>query len=62
MDVYPDWSPDGTKILYVTFDVPKHHNLAPGGITVMDADGKDKRLLTRGGGVHPSWAPDGKSA
>ena len=40
-DVYPDWSPDGTRIVY---DVPLGH---PAGITVMDADGKDKRLLTR---------------
>ena len=49
-DVYPDWSPDGTRIVY---------DAHPAGITVMDADGKDKRLLTRVG-VHPSWSPDGK--
>ena len=49
VDTYPDWSPDGTKIVY---------DAHPVGITVMDADGKDKRLLTRG--VHPSWSPDGK--
>ena len=49
-DTYPDWSPDGTKIVYDAF---------PAGITVMDADGKDKRLLTRVG-AHPSWSPDGK--
>ena len=48
-DSFPDWSPDGTKIVYGT----------PVGITVMDADGKDKRLLTRVG-THPSWSPDGK--
>ena len=49
VDTYPDWSPDGAKIAY---------DAHPAGITVMDADGKDKRLLTRG--VHPSWSPDGK--
>ena len=49
-DTYPDWSPDGTKIVY---------DALPAGITVMDADGKDKRLLTRVG-AHPSWSPDGK--
>ncbi len=49
VDVFPDWSPDGTKIVYDT----------AGGITVMDADGNNKRLLTREGG-HPTWSPDGK--
>ena len=47
--VFPDWSPDGTKIVYDT----------AGGITVMDADGKDKRLLANKG-AFPSWSPDGK--
>ena len=51
VDTYPDWSPDGTKIVY---DDP----LA--GITVIDADGKNKRLLKRAGGLHPTWSPDGK--
>ena len=45
----PDWSPDGTKIVYGT----------GGSITVMDADGKDKRLLANKGWT-PSWSPDGK--
>ena len=59
VDTYPDWSPDGTKILYDAHLVPEDHDLAPGGIILMDADGKDKRLLTPNGG-HPSWSPDGK--
>ena len=59
VDANPDWSPDGKKIVYDTFDVPKDHNLAPGGITVMDADGNNKRVIRRGG-IHPSWSPDGK--
>ena len=49
VDTYPDWSPDGTKIVYD----------AHGGITVMDADGHNKRLLTPEG-AHPTWSPDGK--
>ena len=59
VDTYPDWSPDGTKIVYDAHLVPEDHHLAPGGIVVMDADGKDKRLIRRRG-LHPSWSPDGK--
>ena len=59
VDWGPDWSPDGTKILYDARVVPENHHLAPGGITVMDADGKDKRLVKNARGLHPSWSPDG---
>ena len=53
-DYHPDWSPDGTKIVYDA------HQLGPAGITVIDADGKNKRVLENDGGMHPSWSPDGK--
>ncbi|MDE0300629.1 MAG: hypothetical protein OXN17_18490 [Candidatus Poribacteria bacterium] len=59
VDSYPDWSPDGTKIVYDAHLGPEEHNIAPAGITVMDADGNNKRLLTPEG-AHPSWSPDGK--
>ncbi len=59
MDSYPDWSPDGTKIVYDAHLHPEEHHVAPAGITVMDADGNNKRLLT-GEGAHASWSPDGK--
>ena len=59
VDSYPDWSPDGTKIVYDAHLHPEEHHVAPAGITVIDADGKDKRLLTPEG-AHPSWSPDGK--
>ena len=56
-DTYPDWSPDGEKILYDAY--LEDHDLAPGGIFVMDADGNNKTLLTHEGG-QASWSPDGK--
>ena len=59
MDGNPDWSPDGKTIAYDSVDVPEDHNLAPGGIIVMDADGNNKRLLTEKG-AHSSWSPDGE--
>ena len=59
VDSYPDWSPDGTKIVYDAHLHPDEHHVAPAGITVIDADGKDKRLLTREG-AHPTWSPDSK--
>ena len=59
VDSYPDWSPDGKKILYDAHLDPEEHNLPPGGITVMDTDGNNKRPLTDEG-ARPSWSPDGK--
>ena len=60
VDSYPDWSPDGTNIVYDAHLVPEDHNLAPGGIAVMDADGNNKRLVKNARGLHPTWSPDGK--
>ena len=43
----PVWSPDGSRIAFVSAD----------GVTVMNADGSDARALTAG--VDPTWSPDG---
>ncbi len=54
-DFDPDWSPDGTKIAFVS------DRSRPSQIYVMDADGKNLIRLTDGprpkGG--PDWSPDG---
>ena len=58
-DRHPDWSPDGTKIVYDAHLVPEDHHLAPGGIAVMNAEGKNRRLLKKARGLYPTWSPDG---
>ena len=48
----PRWSPDGRKIAFTT----------GGQIWTMDADGGDKKQITRisSGAANPVWSPDGK--
>ncbi len=56
-DGEPDWSPDGTKIAFVS-----GRDGSPSQIHVMDADGKNPIRLTDGPGGkrHPDWSPDGQ--
>ena len=56
-DIYPSWSPDGTKIAFMS----ARDKLWGGEIYVMDADGKNQVNLTNhpAGDVMPSWSPDG---
>jgi Tol biopolymer transport system component len=58
----PDWSPDGSQIVYMQLrfadDVPQER------IVVINADGSGRRALTRFGGVNernPKWMPDGET-
>ena len=55
-DRLPDWSPDGTKIAFVS-----SRDGSPSQIYVMDADGKNVIRLTDGPGQKndPDWSPDG---
>ena len=55
-DVDPDWSPDGTKIAFVS-----NRNGGVYQIYVMDADGKNQTRLTDGPRrkQDPDWSPDG---
>ena len=56
-DEDPDWSPDGTKIAFVS-----DRNDAAYQIYVMDADGENQIKLTGGPDAkrEPDWSPDGQ--
>jgi len=67
-DTSPSWSPDGNKIVFVSYvePPPLEPGIEPppeGGIYVMDADGSDRTqvlaLTTDIGARSVSWSPDG---
>ena len=65
-DNYPAWSPDGTRVAFVSNrDVPPLENHRRAGLYTMAADGADIRRLATGlEGVAwqpPAWSPDGRS-
>ena len=57
-DVWPTWSPDGTKIAFGS--IREWHTMRS--IYVMDADGKNVNCLTpeKTDCEFPAWSPDGK--
>jgi TolB protein len=65
--VSPAWSPDGTRLAFVSFDdrndphCPASSCPPSGELYVVDADGTGVRRLTRSKAddEHPSWSPDG---
>jgi Tol biopolymer transport system component len=50
----PRWSPDGARLAF------SHNRSYGGGVSVIDADGRDERRLSDTGGW-PVWWPDGRS-
>ncbi len=58
----PDWSPDGTRIVYT--EVRVVGGRADNRLTIINADGTGRRALTRYGGrneINPKWTPDGQT-
>jgi dipeptidyl aminopeptidase/acylaminoacyl peptidase len=58
MDADPSWSPDGTRIAFTRLNGCREPECVFGDVWVMDADGTDQSLVTKG--FNPSWSPDGE--
>jgi TolB protein len=59
--IHPQWSPDGTKLIYCTDDdlAPPRKNDSD--IMVLEvATGRITTLITGGVNTYPSWSPDGR--
>jgi len=58
----PDWSPDGTRVVYVSPCRQKQDTYGGSSLYIVNADGSDKLALppSIGGNFEPAWAPDGK--
>ena len=55
-DLYPVWSPDGTRIAFVSTRNGGNYR-----IYIMDSDGRDPTRLTDGvWDKEPAWSPDGR--
>lgn len=58
----PDWSPDGTRLVYVSPCRQKQDTYQGSSLYIINADGTGKLSLptTLGGDFEPAWSPDGK--
>lgn len=54
-----DWSPDGSKIVYIQLESAKTDDSGP--LTVINRDGSAKTPLAGAIGYSPAWSPDGRT-
>lgn len=61
----PDWSPDGTRIVYTQARLVGRKDVPQNRLMIMNADGSGRRALTAFGGgvdeINGKWAPDSQS-
>ena len=58
----PDWSPDGTRIVYA--EVRERRGRVDDRLMLINPDGTGRRPLTQYGGldeINPKWTPDGRT-
>ena len=61
LDMWPQWSPDGTRIAFVRAQGKSGESSWTAGVYLMQTDAGTERALTEGTGVYgpPHWSPDG---
>jgi Tol biopolymer transport system component len=60
----PDWSPDGTRLVYTEARFVGRRQIPQNRLVVINADGTGRTVLTAFGGadeINPKWMPDGQT-